>query len=190
MTARRCTIAPEGAAATAAAAHRASVPVFQTARLRLRAPEIADFATYAEILGADQGHMGGPFTPEQIWQDFTNYVAGWMLHGCGLWSVETLDGVLVGFITLGLEWADDEPELGWMFLPEHRGQGYATEAADAARRFGRTILPTFVSYVDLSNDASNALAERLGAVRDETAEAAIRETEGTSVHVWRHGAAE
>ncbi|MEM7720825.1 MAG: GNAT family N-acetyltransferase [Pseudomonadota bacterium] len=187
MTVMRCTLAPTGAAAEAAAMHRGSVPVLETERLRLRASEMADYPAYVEIFRADQGFMGGPFTDQQIWQDFTNYVAGWMLHGHGLWSVDTKDGVLVGFINLGLEWGDEEPELGWLILKAHRGQGYATEAADAARRYGRTLVSSIVSYVDPMNDASNRVAERLGATRDAEAEARILKTYGDAEHVWRHG---
>lgn len=189
MTARRCTLAPTGAAADAAETHRASVPVLETARLRLRASTVSDFPAYAQIMAADEGQMGGPFSPEDIWYDFTNYIAGWMLHGTGLWTVERKDGTVVGFINLGLAWDDYEPELGWLVLPVHRGHGYATEAAQAARDFGRGLLPTFVSYVDPDNTASTRVAERLGATRDAGVEAAILASETEAVQVWRHGSA-
>ena len=189
MTTPRCIQAPAGAAAKAAIAHRASVPVIETARLRLRAPEVGDFPAYATILSADEGHMGGPFSPEDIWYDFTNYIAGWMLHGIGLWTVTLNDDTVVGFITLGLEWEDQEPELGWLFLPEYHGQGYAAEAAHAARDLGLDLLQSFVSYVDPDNTRSNRLAERLGAARDPAAEASIATAQGEAIHVWRHGGA-
>lgn len=170
--------------------HRASLPVLETARLRLRAPTLADYPTYAEIMAADQGHMGGPFTKKGIWQDFTNYVACWLLHGYGLWAVELMDGPVIGFISLGLEWEDYEPELGWMLLESHRGHGYATEASEAARDFGRGLLPTFVSYVDPDNTASSKVANRLGAHRDARVEADILASLGETVQVWRHSAAQ
>ena len=189
MTAPRCTQAPVGAAAEAAKRHRGTVPVLETERLRLRAPEMADYPAYVEIFSADQGFMGGPFSEQEIWQDFTNYVAGWMLHGHGLWAVETKGGALVGFVNLGLEWGDEEPELGWLILAAHRGQGYATEAAEAALTFGRALVPSIVSYVDPDNTASDHVAERLGAVRDLDAEVRLSHIEGEPVHVWRHGGA-
>lgn len=188
MTPHRCTIAPQGAAAEAAISHRATIPVLETARLRLRAPTLEDYPTYAEIMAADQGHMGGPFTKKGVWQDFTNYVACWLLHGTGLWAVTLKNGPVIGFISLGLEWEDHEVELGWMTLPAHEGNGYATEAATAARDFGRDMLPTFVSYVDPDNTRSTRVAERLGAVRDAGVEAAILESLNEDVQVWRHAA--
>jgi RimJ/RimL family protein N-acetyltransferase len=110
-----------------------------------------------------------------------------MLHGHGLWTVERRsDCTRVGFVMVGLEWGDEEPELGYMTVPEHRGQGYATEAARAARNWGLRLLPTIVSYVHPDNAASNRVAERLGAIRDLDAEAAIYARDGAPIHVWRH----
>ena len=34
--------------------------------------------------------IGGPFTREEAWLDFSQLVAGWILRGFGLWAVETL----------------------------------------------------------------------------------------------------
>ncbi|MEX3016714.1 GNAT family N-acetyltransferase [Gymnodinialimonas hymeniacidonis] len=183
MTAHRCTQAPTGAAAKAATSHRDSIPVLETARLRLRAPTLDDLPAWTAIFAAP------PFEAdaEEAWTEFSYYTAGWMLHGHGLWAVELHDGTLVGFTHVGLEWGDDEPELGWMYLAEHHGQGYATEAAKAARDFGLSLLPTCVSYIDPDNAASSAVARRLGAERDATAESQIAETENVTIEVWRHG---
>lgn len=126
---------------------------------------------------------------EQAWVEFCGYTSGWMLHGHGLWAVDRKDGPLAGFVLLGLEWDDAEPELGWMILPEHRGHGYATEAAAAARDFGRGLLPDLVSYVDPANTASSRVAQRLGARRDPGAEAALAAAGQGPVEVWRHGGA-
>ena len=49
MTGPRCTQAPHGAAANAAAIHRASVPVIETARLRLRAPSLDDLPDWTAV---------------------------------------------------------------------------------------------------------------------------------------------
>ncbi|MBC6437650.1 MAG: GNAT family N-acetyltransferase [Rhodobacteraceae bacterium] len=185
---RRCSLPPTGAAATAATLHRASVPMLETVRLRLRAPNLQDLPQWTEIFTGPASHgFGGPFTPEDAWAGFSSYTACWMLHGHGLWTVERReDGEGLGFVHLGLEWCDDEPELGWLFLPRHQGQGYAAEAAAAARAWGLELLPGFVSYVEPGNAPSNRLARRLGATRDAAAEAAILASEGGRAHVWRH----
>jgi RimJ/RimL family protein N-acetyltransferase len=184
----RCTRPPVGAAADAADGHAASIPVIETERLRLRAPRTADLPAWTHAWISDFAEPGDG--AEAAWTEFCFYTAGWLLHGHGLWSVERReDGVLVGFVLLGLEWSDDEPELGYIFLRDHHGQGYASEACAAARDFGFTLLDTFVSYVDPGNTASNRLAERLGARRDEAAEARIRMAEEDAIHVWRYARA-
>ena len=187
---RRCLTPPTGAAADAAARARAPLPVIETARLTLRAPETADFPVWNDLLAQDdKGHLGGPFTEEEAWESFCVYTAGWLLHGHGLWSVVLRDsGIVAGFVHVGLEWDDAEPELGWLFLPEHRGQGFATEAATAARDHGLALLGggALVSYVAPDNVASDRLASRLGARRDNAAAAALLNQYG-QISVWRHG---
>ncbi len=193
MTTPRCAQAPTGAAKTAAQMHQGTVPVLQTERLFLRSPRIEDLSLWTEIFtGPEAEGFGGPYSAEDAWTEFSYYTAGWLLHGHGLWAVERrADGALLGFVHLGLEWDDPEPELGYLFGAHARGQGYALEAADAARTFGLGLLgkDQFVSYIDPGNAASNALAARLGARRDATAEAAILEQDGELTHVWRHGGA-
>lgn len=183
----RCTHAPQGAAAMAAQAIRDRIPRLETERLILRAPETRDFPAWAAIHAADKsGFIGGPTPPERAFSEFSVYIACWLLHGHGLWSVELReDQKLLGFVHLGLEWEDYEPELGWMFLPEARRQGYATEAATAAREHALGLLGAgaFVSYVNPANTPSSRLAARLGAARDANTETAISD----ELQVWRHG---
>lgn len=181
---RRCTEAPTGKARALAETIRSAIPTLETDRLCLRAPTLEDLPFWTMLLESDTaGHLGGPFTSEQAWEAFCVYTAGWALHGHGLLSVETLEGGFLGFVHVGLEWADEEPELGWMILPEHRGQGYATEAAAALRDWAVDLLGpgTFVSYVAASNVASNALASRIGG------DAETGAPYGDDVTVWRHG---
>lgn len=158
---------PTGAAAALAARVAATVPELTTPRLRLRAPRIEDFEGYAAIATTERGlYIDGPMSRRDAWLDFSQIVAGWMLKGHGLWSVEAReDGTLLGFALLAMEYGDLEPELGFLFLAEAEGRGYAREAAEAVRTFAfeRLGLPTVVSYVDPDNARSIRLAERLGA---------------------------
>ena len=65
-----------------------------------------------------------------------------------------------------------ETEIGWtIWTPEAEGKGYAYEAARAARDFARQSLgwTEIVSYIDVPNARSIALAQRLGAVHDPAA---------------------
>lgn len=162
--------APTGPAAAIAGGVAAAVPELETARLRLRAPRLADFDAYARIAGSERGaFIGGPMTREAAFLDFAEMVAGWMLRGHGLWTVERRDdGALLGFLPLGFETGDPEAELGFLFLAEAEGRGYAREAAEAARGFAfdRLGWTTVVSFIDPGNARSIRLAERLGARLD------------------------
>ncbi len=193
MITRRCTQAPKGAAAAAAQSHRGSIPMLETERLRLRAPVVEDLPHWIALFESPEAvHLGGPFDDPACtaWEEFTYYTGCWMLYGHGLWSIERkADGQMVGFVHLGIEWDDWEPELGWHLIPEARGHGYATEAARAARDYGLTLLDTFVSYVDPNNTASAQVAGRIGATRDTAMEAKIETAEGAPTQVWRHGGA-
>jgi len=189
MTVRRCTRPPTGLAAEAAQANRASIPVIETERLRLHAPTIEDLQVWTAIC-TDPGGPFGPMSDEEAWTEFAYYTGGWLLYGHGLFAVmRKSDRRTIGFVHLGLEWDDREPELGWMLAKDARGQGYATEAAQAARDWALQLLPGFVSYVDPANGPSNRVAERLGATRDSAEEAAIEAEDGALTHVWRHRAA-
>ena len=181
MTPARCTQPPSGKAATAAAQYRAALPVIETRRLVLRAPTLEDLPVWTSICGESFGD-----TEQEAWTEFSYYTSGWLLHGHGLLSVTLNENdQAIGFVILGLEWGDQEPELGYMFSTEYRMQGYATEACSALRDFGLDLLGSgqIVSYVSASNASSNALASRLGATRD----TAVERTFGSGQHVWRYG---
>jgi RimJ/RimL family protein N-acetyltransferase len=166
----------------AAARVQAALPRIVTDRLVLRAPVLADFAAYATILTSDRAaHVGGPLTMDEAWDDFCRLTAIWVLRGHGLWTVEA-QGRLVGFVLIGLEPGDLEPELGWFLTADAEGQGYATEAARAAREHGFATLglTTLASYIAPENTASTRVAERLGARADGAVDGST---------VWRHGSA-
>lgn len=172
MTFMACETPSTGAAAAMADRFAALVPVIETERLRLRAPRVADFPAYADISASPRGQwLSTDQSRDEAWYDFANMAAGWLLRGYGLWSVETrADRALVGFVVLGFEPGDAEPELGFLLTDAGQGKGYAHEAATAARvfAFDTLSLPTLVSYISPPNTRSAALAERLGARRDGT----------------------
>jgi RimJ/RimL family protein N-acetyltransferase len=181
MTLPRALQPPVGPAAEAAAAHRAALPALETARLVLRAPRVEDAPLWIAIWkGPDSPE---PATEEHAWEEFCGYVAGWLLHGHGLWAVERkADAALIGFVLLGLEWEDLEPEIGWALAPEARGRGYATEAAAAVQAHALALIGpgAVVSYIAEGNEASARVAEKIGARRVENYDETTR--------VYRHGA--
>lgn len=141
------------------------IPTLTTARLR--APRLDDFDVWAEILGGQAGpYLGGPFCRDEAFVEFAASCGTWLLRGHGVWTVgPKAGGEVIGFILIGFEPDDVEPELGYLFRPTAEGRGYATEAAVAARddAFAAFGLGRLVSYVDPGNAASVRLARCLGA---------------------------
>lgn len=180
-----CETPPTGAAAVFALQLQGQLPTLATDRLILRAPKCEDFDAYADIACSDRGtFLGGPFSREDAWADFCNATANWVLHGHGMWTIGHA-GDVAGFVILGFEPGDGEPELGFMLLPRFEGRGIAREAATAARNHAFETLgwSTLVSYIAAENARSVALARRLGAYRDTAAEAALNIAH---MQVWRH----
>lgn len=163
----------------------AAIPVLTTARLVLRAPRLDDFPLLVVIdESVKETSLRERGRRETSWQDLMQMTATWVLRGHGWWTVEA-NGAAAGFVGLGFEPGDREPELGYLLAPEARGKGYATEAATAARDCARDMLklPSLVSYIYEKNVASQNVSGKLGAARDAVAEAALGED---GVQVWRH----
>lgn len=174
-----------GLAADFGAGLRALVPVLETERLRLRAPRLEDFPVWVEVFTGEAGHfLGGhvsdpPFDRVDAFTEFVATAGLWLLRGHGPWTVETHTGEVLGFVLVGFEPGDLEPELGYLFRPAAEGKGYATEAATAARAWALDVarLPALVSYIAPANARSSALARRLGARLDGM---------HAGCEVWRH----
>ena len=76
-------------------------------------------------------------------------LASYAANGFGLWAVaHRQTGEL----------------LGYAFMPQARGQGYAVEAAAAARAYGLDVLalPQVVGFIDPANRASAKVLQAIG----------------------------
>ncbi|MCO6385103.1 GNAT family N-acetyltransferase [Oceanicola sp. 502str15] len=170
-----------GAAARLAAQVSALLPVADTARTRLRPATLADFDVFAEIAcdPVRARGLGGVQDREGAFREYAAMVGCWLLRGHGLWAVMH-EGACAGFVQIGFEPGDEEPELGWFFTEAYEGMGLAREAAEAAREIGFCLLglPSMVSYVDSFNTRSNALAKRMNADRIPSP--------NPELFIWRH----
>ena len=91
------------------------------------------------------------------------------LHGYGrLACVEKSTGRLIGFS--GLKYLADlqQVDIGYRFLPDCWGKGYASESAGAAMRHGRDVLglDRIIGMVMPGNHASARVLTKLGMHRD------------------------
>jgi RimJ/RimL family protein N-acetyltransferase len=98
-------------------------------------------------------------------------IAMYARHGFGLWRVARReDGVPVGMCGLIKRDTLPDVDVGFAFLPEYRGQGYAAEAAAAtlalaAERYG---LRRVVAIASPDNERSLRLLEKLGMTSEGT----------------------
>lgn len=88
-------------------------------------------------------------------------------HGFGLWAVVLREtGEFVGDCGLTLQRVDDveEIEVGYHVRADLQGNGYATEAASAARDFGRDRLGLrrLIAIINPVNEPSQRVAQKIG----------------------------
>ncbi len=96
----------------------------------------------------------------------------WSTHGFGFWAVELRGpraaASFIGFVGVAyptfLPELADRPELGWRLARSAWGQGYATEAAVAARddALDRLGFNELISIIHPDNTRSQRLATKLG----------------------------
>lgn len=91
--------------------------------------------------------------------------ASYARHGFGLWAVVVrATGQPAGICGLLSRAGLDDVDVGFAFLPRHRGRGYAREAARAAVEIGRTRfgLRRIVAVTKPDNVASIGVLESIG----------------------------
>lgn len=166
------------------------IPVLETDRLTLRAINMDDFETEVEFFATERSKgVGGPLPREQVWRGIASLIGHWIIRGYGYWAVdEKATGTYCGRVGLWYPDGWPEPEIGWTLMDYAEGRGIAREAAIAARRFAYETLgwTTAISLIAHDNTRSQALAERLDAVR----EADYEHPSFGSMRVYRHPAPE
>jgi RimJ/RimL family protein N-acetyltransferase len=142
----------------------------RTGRLVLREPEARDRAAVIELFTSPEvgTYIGGPRPRDELERG----VPAVPRRRPGLFVVD-LGGAMIGMITLDRRDAErpghiradaGEAELGYLFLPEAWGYGYAAEACAAALGWFAGALPgePVVLTTQTANDRSMRLAAKLG----------------------------
>tara|TARA_R110002073_G_scaffold15427_1_gene60871 strand:+ start:687 stop:1247 length:561 start_codon:yes stop_codon:yes gene_type:complete len=175
-----------------------TIPTLETDRLILRAPRMSDAQAYLGFKGSERSvFTGGPIDAPKAAGNFFGIAGHWVLRGYGLFMATLkgdLDTPIGGFgVFHPLQYA--EPEFGWtLYDGAHEGQGFAVEAMRAVIPWAWGVMgvDTAQSHIDEGNDASVAVAKRLGATFDarqtEIANAPGGEfdDDGGIVNIWRH----
>jgi RimJ/RimL family protein N-acetyltransferase len=148
------------------------IPVLETGRLVLRAPEPQDYPDFKATFASYRSRfMGGPLNPYEAWMLYAAEIGHWEIRGYGMWMIHLRDteetvGMAGGWFPA--KWP--EREIAWIIWPEKAGKGFALEATHKVRdHFYAQGWESAVSYIDPKNLDSIRLAERLGCVKDTAA---------------------
>ena len=140
-------------------------------RLRLRQWQAADLPAFAEM-GADpvvMEHFPARLDRERSDALALRFKAMIDDRGWGVWALERkAGGEFIGFVGLNIP-SDELPfspcvEIAWRLAQGYWHQGYASEAARVALRFGfvELDLEEIVAFTSLGNLRSQAVMARLG----------------------------
>lgn len=151
-------------------------PSLETERLLLRPWRPAEDLDAMASLNADAEVMrfvapNRPLGRAETAAQLHRIVAHWDEHGFGLWAVVPRaepGAACIGFAGLAvpsfLPAILPAVEVGWRLAPAFWGRGLATEAARASVAFGfeRLGLRSIVSVIEVGNERSVRVAEKLG----------------------------
>ena len=148
------------------------IPTLETDRLVLRAFRPADWDRFADMESKPEMRRyrgANLLSREEAWASMQLILGQWGLRGYGLFAVAERGGApFIGFAGV-LHPADwPEPELAYSLDVPFWGQGFAVEAAAAARdwAFADHDFERLASFILPDNSRSIAVAQTLGAVRE------------------------
>ncbi|MFE8701623.1 GNAT family N-acetyltransferase [Cytobacillus sp. FJAT-54145] len=157
--------------------------VFETDRLKLRQMNVDDKENLMRIF-ADPIAM--EYYPSTYSEEKADQWIQWNLnnykeHGCGLWICELKDsGIFVGQCGIVPQLVEGikEMEIGYLFVREHWGKGYATEVAIGSKSHGfeKLHFTRLISMIYKPNTPSIRVAERMGMQYEKTTDRNGRET--------------
>ncbi|NEM97224.1 GNAT family N-acetyltransferase [Pontibacter burrus] len=144
--------------------------ILQTERLNLRELTLQDAAFIVELLNSPGwlkyiGDRNIRTRAEAELYLQSGPIKSYRVNGYGLWLVKTKsEGKAIGLCGIIKRDILDHPDIGFAFLPEANGKGYAHEAAAATLAYAQTQLrlPTIEAITLPENDRSIRLLLKIG----------------------------
>jgi RimJ/RimL family protein N-acetyltransferase len=169
-----------------------SLPILETPRLLLRAPELCDLDRWAEVMANEESarYIGGIQTRSMVWRSMMAMRGAWHLTGVSIFSViEKSSGLWLGRIGPWQPEGWPGTEVGWTVHPEAQGKGIAFEASVACMNYAVDVLgwQQIIHTIEHGNVRSQQLAMRLGSklIGDTQLPAPYQHVQ---VHVWGQSA--
>lgn len=143
--------------------------IFETERLYVREMNQGDFDALCQILQDKETMYAyeGPFTDQEVQEWLDRQIARYQKWNFGLWAVILKEtGKMIGQCGLTMQpWKETEVlEIGYLFNRAYWHKGYATEAAQACKKYAFETLQAeeVCSIIRGTNIASQNVAIRNG----------------------------
>lgn len=149
--------------------------IIETARLYLRELTIEDTYNLSLVLSDNESmqHYPHAFSENEVRNWIEKNIKRYENDGFGLWAViRKEDDQFLGDCGITLQNIDGEilPEIGFHIIKSYCNKGYATEAAEACKKYALNTLEfkSIYSYSEINNKASQKVSEKIGMNKTKT----------------------
>ena len=143
--------------------------VIETKRLILREMSFEDFDSLKTIISdpVNMKYYEQPYDDEGVNRWINWNLTNYQTYGFGLWSCVLKEtGEMIGDCGVTMQFINKKirPEIGYHFNINYHNQGYATEAAQAVKKyiFANTTFKELYTYTTKENLPSRRVAEKNG----------------------------
>lgn len=143
--------------------------IIETPRLFLRQLTLEDASNLALVLSDQESmkHYPHAFSDEEVRKWIERNIERYKNEGFGLWAViRKTDNQFLGDCGITLQNIDCDvlPEIGFHIIKTFCNMGYATEAAQACKKYAIEVLgfKSIYSYSEAGNKASQRVSSKIG----------------------------
>lgn len=149
--------------------------IIETSRLYLRQLTLNDISNLSLVLSDEESMKYYPhaFSNKEVEKWIKKNIERYNNDGFGLWAViRKADNQFLGDCGITLQNIDGDilPEIGFHIIKTHCNKGYATEAAEACKKYALEVLgfKSIYSYSEIGNKASQKVSEKIGLIKSKT----------------------
>ena len=143
--------------------------IIETRRLILRQLTLEDISSLSLVLSDQESmrHYPHAFSYEEVKNWIERNIERYKNDGFGLWAViRKEDNQFLGDCGITLQNIDGDilPEVGFHIIKSFCNMGYATEAAEACKKYAIEVLgfKSIYSYSEVGNKASQRVSSKIG----------------------------